>query len=215
MKRILVVEDDPALNKMLCLNLSVAGFDTCSVQTVGEAFLCADEYHPDLCILDVMLPDASGLELLTPLKAKGIPMIVASAKGDIETKLKGLTNGADDYIVKPFEIIELIARINIVLSHYGKTEEIIKINDVLVSLTERTVKRDGRDIPLTPMEFDLLAVLISNRNTALSREQLLERVWGFLYEGGTRTVDVHIAQLRKKTGLQIVSVPKIGYRLEV
>lgn len=128
--------------------------------------------------------------------------------------MQGLTGGAEDYIVKPFEMPELIVRMEKALVRARKADTIIQIDHLSINTKERTVKNGDTNIPLTPMEYDLLLLLVRNRNVALKREKLLSEVWGILYEGGTRTVDVHIAQLRKKTNLNIVSVPKIGYRLE-
>ena len=142
-------------------------------------------------------------------------MIFLTARGDLEAKLRGLTGGAEDYIVKPFEMMELLVRMEKVLERRGTVEERIVLGNVTIDTKKRAVSRNGSDLNLTPMEFDLLLLLAKKKNMALSRDRLLHEVWGIRYEGGTRTVDVHMAQLRKKTGLNIVSVPKIGYRLEV
>lgn len=128
--------------------------------------------------------------------------------------MQGLTGGAEDYIVKPFEMPELLVRMEKVLSRLGKADTILKIDNILINTREQTAKCGEETIPLTPIEFNLLLLLVRNKNVAFSREKLLADVWGILYEGGTRTVDVHIAQLRKKTQLKIVSIPKVGYRLE-
>ncbi len=216
MRRILIAEDDPAINKMLCMNLGLMGYDTVP-KFDGQQVLddLAGGGSADLALVDVMMPRVDGFQLLEPLKEHGIPVIFLTARGDLEAKLRGLTGGAEDYIVKPFEMMELLVRMEKVLERHGKVESSFLIGDVAIDAQRRTVAKGGIDLNLTPMEFDLLLLLVRKKNVALSRDGLLNEVWGIRYEGGTRTVDVHIAQLRKKTGLPIVSVPKIGYRLEV
>lgn len=216
MRRILIAEDDPAINKMLCMNLGLMGYDTVP-KFDGQQVLddLAGGGSADLALVDVMMPRVDGFQLLEPLKEHGIPVIFLTARGDLEAKLRGLTGGAEDYIVKPFEMMELLVRMEKVLERHGKVESSFLIGDVTIDAQRRTVAKGGIDLNLTPMEFDLLLLLVRKKNVALSRDGLLNEVWGIRYEGGTRTVDVHIAQLRKKTGLPIVSVPKIGYRLEV
>lgn len=216
MRKILIAEDEPAINKMLCMNLELMGYDT-SAKFDGQQVLdyLAGGGGADLALVDVMMPRVDGFRLLEPLKEHGIPVIFLTARGDLEAKLRGLTGGAEDYIVKPFEMMELLVRMEKVLERRGKAQTRFLLGGVAIDAEGRTVTRDGIDLNLTPMEFDLLLLLVRKKNVAMSREGLLNEVWGIRYEGGTRTVDVHIAQLRKKTGLPIVSVPKIGYRLEV
>ena len=215
MSKILVVEDETAINRMLCMNLGIVGYETAAFSD-GQQLLnyLADGGRADLALVDVMLPKVGGFELLEPLKNAGIPVIYLTAMGDLDSKLRGLTGGAEDYIVKPFEMLELLVRIDKVLKRYGRTDEIIRLNGIVIDTGRHTVCRGDENLPLTPMEFDLLLILARNRNLAMSRETLLREIWGTDFEGETRTVDVHIAQLRKKTGLAITSVPKIGYRLE-
>lgn len=216
MKKIFVIEDELAINKMICLNLSVAGYDTTSAYNGREALnLISNGTRFDLALVDVMLPEIDGFSLLAPLKERNIPVIFLTAKGDIESKLQGLTGGAEDYVVKPFEVLELLVRIEKVLERYSTSNPIITIGDIEIDVDSRLVKKNGELLPCTPIEFDLLFLFAKNKNIALGREKLLNEVWSINYEGGTRTVDVHIGQLRKKTGLNIVPVPKIGYRLEV
>lgn len=216
MSKILVAEDELAINKLICMNLSITGYETVSMQNGQEVldYLAAGGLA-DLAIVDVMMPKVDGFSLLSPLKQKSIPVIYLTARGDLESKLKGLTGGAEDYMVKPFEMLELLVRIDMVLKRTGKSEEIISLGCITLNMKKRTVQKSGENISLTPMEYDLLCVLAKNRNIALNREKLLREIWGVDFEGETRTVDVHVAALRKKTGLHIVSVPKIGYRLEV
>ena len=216
MSKILVAEDELAINKLICMNLSITGYETVSMQNGQEVldYLAAGGLA-DLAIVDVMMPKVDGFALLSPLKQKSIPVIYLTARGDLESKLKGLTGGAEDYMVKPFEMLELLVRIDMVLKRTGKSEEIISLGCITLNMKKRTVQKSGENISLTPMEYDLLCVLAKNRNIALNREKLLREIWGVDFEGETRTVDVHVAALRRKTGLHIVSVPKIGYRLEV
>lgn len=216
MRKILVAEDELAINKLICMNLSITGYETVSMQNGQEVldYLAAGGLA-DLAIVDVMMPKVDGFSLLSPLKQKSIPVIYLTARGDLESKLKGLTGGAEDYMVKPFEMLELLVRIDMVLKRTGKSEEIISLGCITLNMKKRIVRKSGENISLTPMEYDLLCVLAKNRNIALNREKLLREIWGVDFEGETRTVDVHVAALRRKTGLHIVSVPKIGYRLEV
>lgn len=216
MNKILVAEDETAINKMICMNLSITGYETISMKDGQEVldYLAAGG-SADLAIVDIMMPRVDGFALLAPLQEKGIPVICLTARGDLESKLKGLTGGAEDYMVKPFEVLELLVRIDKILKRTGKREEILILDRVTLDQKSRKVERDGREISLTPMEYDLLCVLGKNRNIALNREKIISEIWGYGFEGETRTVDVHVASLRKKTGLKIVSVPKIGYRLEV
>ena len=215
MRRILVVEDDEAINKLICMNLNVAGYETVALfdGTAAKSALSSGCVF-DLALLDIMLPQADGFSLLEPLRARGIPAIFLTAKNDLESKLRGLTEGAEDYIVKPFEILELLVRIEKVLSRHGAANDAIVLGEVEIHPLERVVLRCAEPVPLTPIEFDLLLLFARNRNIALSRERLLGSVWGADFLGESRTVDIHISQLRRKTGLCIVSVPKIGYRLE-
>ena len=215
MANILIVEDDLAIRELIKRNLQMVGH-TCRTVAEGDKVIDAiGKECFDLVILDVMLPGASGFEVIQGLK--DIPVIFVTAKGTLEDKLKGLSLGAEDYIVKPFEILELIARVNVVLKRYGTNDTIVTIGDVKIDMKQHIVERAGEIINLTPQEFRLLEVLIHNKNLALSREQLLNLAWDYDYEGESKTVDVHIRKLRQKLGLEeyIKTVSKIGYRLEL
>ena len=216
MSKILVAEDETAINKLICMNLNITGYETVSMPD-GQAVLdyLAEGGSADLAVVDVMMPKVDGFALLPVLQEKKIPVIYLTARGDLESKLKGLTGGAEDYMVKPFEMLELLVRIDMVLKRTGKSNEIFALDDVTLDMEKRIVQKNGEVISLTPMEYDLLCILAKNRNIALNREKILREIWGVDFEGETRTVDVHVAALRRKTGLHIVSVPKIGYRLEV
>lgn len=216
MNKILIAEDELAINKVICMNLNITGYETVSFQDGHEVLdYLAGGGTGDLAIVDVMMPKVDGFALLEPLKQQSIPVIYLTARGDLESKLKGLTGGAEDYMVKPFEMLELLVRIDMILKRTGKSLETLYLGNINVDMKKRTVERNGEPVSLTPMEYDLLCVLGKNRNIAMNRDKLLSEIWGTNFEGESRTVDVHVAALRRKTGLQIVSVPKIGYRLEV
>ncbi len=216
MSKILVAEDELAINKMVCMNLNITGYETVSMQDGQEVldYLAAGQ-SADLAIVDIMMPKVDGFALLEPLNKVGIPVIYLTALGDIESKVRGLSGGAEDYMVKPFEMLELLLRIEKILKRTGKSEDVLKLGDITLDMKKRIVSKENEQISLTPMEYDLLCILAKNRNIALGRDKILHEIWGAGFEGETRTVDVHVAALRKKTGLHIVSVPKIGYRLEV
>lgn len=219
MKRILVIEDETAINDLICMNLEIAGYEPVSFLD-GEEFSHhlnkEDDY--DLALLDIMLPGKDGFALLEELKGHQIPVIYLTAKGDLPSKIKGLKNGAEDYIVKPFEMLELLVRIDKVLSRFqtDKKEEIC-IKDVVINEEKRTVYKDGREVSLQPMEFDCLMTFFKYKNRVLTREQMLNILWGVDFEGESRTVDVHVGNLRKKLDFSdvIITVPRVGYRMEI
>ena len=216
MSKILVAEDELAINKMICMNLNITGYETVSMQDGQEVldYLAAGQ-SADLAIVDIMMPKVDGFALLEPLNKAGIPVIYLTALGDIESKVRGLSGGAEDYMVKPFEMLELLLRIEKILKRTGKSEDVLKLGDITLDMKKRIVSKENEQISITPMEYDLLCILAKNRNIALGRDKILHEIWGAGFEGETRTVDVHVAALRRKTGLHIASVPKIGYRLEV
>ena len=214
---ILIVEDEEAIAKMISMNLKVSNYETKIYTDGSEAAEGLKENHQyDLALLDVMLPGMDGFELFEIVKQYHIPVIFLTAKDDLESKIHGLRGGADDYIVKPFEILELLVRIEKVLERSDKLSNVLKVLDLEINMSEHTVRKNGMEIPLKPKEFELLSVLVRNKNIAISREKLLSMLWGYEYMGETRTVDVHIGQLRKKLGLNdnIKTVSKMGYRLE-
>ncbi len=215
MARILVIEDNKAISNLICMNLSVVGYEAYPLLDGLEAAAAIQSKERfDLAIVDVMLPGCDGFELLPLLSERGIPAIFLTAQNDIESKVRGLKNGAEDYIVKPFEILELLVRIEKVLERRGCLTTVISVDNIVIHIDERIVTLNGQPVYLKPQEFDLLVALAKNKNIAMSREKLLAQAWGFNFMGETRTVDVHVTQLRKKTGLAITTVPKIGYRLE-
>ena len=215
--RILVVEDDTAISELICMNLEVTGYEVVPVLDGNEVEGTLEKEEDfDLALLDIMLPGKDGFELLGVMKKYGIPVIYITAKADVNSKIKGLRSGADDYIVKPFEVLELLVRVEKVLERTGKQKEIIQVKDLEIHLSEHKVTRNGQTVSLKPMEYDLLVLLAKNKNVAFTREQMLNEVWGSNYLGETRTIDVHIGQLRRKLDLSdvIKTIPKIGYRLE-
>ena len=205
--RILVIEDDTAISELISMNLTVAGYDTEALFDGNEVEeLLKTDRNFDLALLDVMLPGKDGFELMDLMKEAKIPVIYLTAKSDVGSKIRGLRSGAEEYIVKPFEVLE----------RTGRQSSRITGGDIEINLNEHQVTKNGQEVSLKPLEYDLLVLLAKNKNMAFTREQLLNQVWGSDYLGETRTVDVHIGQLRKKLELfdVIKTIPKIGYRLE-
>lgn len=214
---ILVIEDEEAINDLICMNLEAVGYHPVPFFDGDRASRHLKENSAyGLVILDVMLPGKDGFELLPELREARIPVIFLTAKSDLGSKIRGLKAGAEDYLVKPFEMLELLVRIEKVLMRKHGVEEYIRIRDVEIFPQQRIVKKGGQEIPFKPMEFDCLLLLAKYKNVALSREQMLNALWGVEFEGETRTIDVHVGRIRKKLGFQdvIKTVPRIGYRLE-
>jgi DNA-binding response OmpR family regulator len=214
MIKILIVEDEAAIANLVRMNLRNAGYD-CTVAYSGtEGADRLAEQNFDLCILDIMLPGIDGYELLEYAKGLDIPVIFLTAKGETLDKVKGLREGAEDYITKPFEILELLARVENVLRRYHKAAQEFDTCGLHINIPSRTVTRDGKNIDLTYKEFDLLLLFVRNRGVALYREMIYEQVWDSPYMGDSRTVDLHVQRLRKKAGLEheIEAVYKVGYR---
>jgi DNA-binding response OmpR family regulator len=213
---ILIVEDEIAIAELIELQVKLAGHSAKALLR-GDAVLdSVRSERPDLVILDVMLPGRDGFSIMRDLRPLGVPVIFLTAKERVEDRVAGLALGADDYVLKPFAAIELIARIEAVLRRCAKGAAVFCLDDVEVRLDERAVFRGGQRVELTAREFELLRTLVENKNLALSRDKLLELAWGFDFMGETRTVDVHVQRLRKKLGLEdrIKTVFKHGYRLE-
>lgn len=217
MRKILIVDDEERIRELIKMNLELAGYE-CSEAEDGEAAIeKMKEMKPDLALLDIMLPKKNGYEIAEDFIKADIPIIFLTAKDSVVDKVKGLKLGADDYIVKPFESMELLARIEAVLRRKGKDNEEFEFKGVKINFSTREVKVNNEPVEVTAQEFSLLEVLIKNKNLALSREKLLESAWGYDYYGDTRTVDMHIQRLRKKLNWEnvIVTVFKYGYRLEI
>ncbi len=216
MLKVLVVEDDQSISDLIRMNLEIAGYETLQAYDGREALDFLDREVLHIVILDVMLPGMSGFDILQELKRRGLPVIFLTAKDQMSDKVRALNLGADDYMVKPFEAVELIARMTAVLRRYRSNDSIF-IRDLAICLDERVVRKKGQEVYLTHKEFELLSLFIQNQAIALSREQILDHVWGFDYLGETRTVDMHVQRLRSKLGLQdaIVTIYKIGYRFDL
>ncbi len=217
--KILVIEDDTAISELICMNLEAAGyapiplFDGLEVQRRLEN---GEDTDAALALVDVMLPGRDGFALMEDLQGWQIPVIYLTAKDDVLSKVHGLKAGAEDYIVKPFEVLELLVRMEKVLKRTGRGREKLLIRDVVIDLREHCVTKAGKPVALKPMEYELLVALAQSKNVAFSRDELLDQVWGVDYAGETRTVDVHIGKLRKKLDFYDVirTVSKTGYRLE-
>jgi DNA-binding response OmpR family regulator len=198
------------------MSLTKVGYNcTCAYDGIIAADILEKERF-DLILLDIMLPGANGYELMEYIQPMEIPVIFLTAKGMVEDKVRGLRMGADDYIVKPFEIIEMLARVETVLRRYHKLDRMIEIAGLSIDTRSMVVKRDGEEIPLTRKEYDLLLLFARNPGTALYRDTIYDRVWGGDYFGDSRTIDLHVQRVRKKVGWEdkLQSVYKVGYRLE-
>lgn len=218
MARIMIVEDEPAIADLLNMHLKLAGHERIMAYDGASALDALTRVTPDLILLDAMLPGVDGFSVMERIAHRAIPVIFLTAKSSLPDKVRALSLGADDYIVKPFEAPELLLRIGAVLRRTQPAEtRVVRIGNAEVRLDEHVVLVSGQAIELTAKEFSLLEVLIRNRNIALSRDRLLELVWGYDYCGETRTVDVHVQRLRAKLNFEdrIKTVYKVGYRLEV
>lgn len=215
--RVLIVEDERPISNLIRLSLCKEGFAcTCAYDGMSAADLLA-EHRYDLVLLDVMLPHLDGFELMEYIRPLEIPVIFLTAKDSVADRVKGLRLGAEDYIGKPFEIIELLARIDVVLRRYQKGELVLRIGGLEIDTRSMQARRDGREIGLTKTEYDLLLLFARNPRRALYRETIYERVWGGEYPYGSKAVDLHVQRLRKKVGWEkeLQAVNRVGYRLEV
>lgn len=217
MNRILIVEDEEAISTLIKMNLTRAGYqcETAFDGVTAANFLQEKNY--DLVLLDVMLPGMNGYEVLEYAKALETPVIFLTAMGETGQKVKGLMAGAEDYIAKPFELTELIARVTTVLRRYNKTTQYLRFLDIEIDTEAMTVTKGGTPVKLTHKEYELLVLFARNRNRTLYRETIYENVWGGEYSDRGRTVDLHVHRLKKKLDLEehIVAMYKIGYRLEL
>ena len=217
MQTILVCDDDKEIVEAIEIYLQQEGYHILKAYDGEEALKLIRENKYNIILLDVMLPKINGFELLEYIRPLQIPVIFLTAKAHVSDRVKGLRLGAEDYIIKPFEIIELLARVETVLRRYHKANKILSVYDITVDTLSRIVKKSGEPVSLTVKEYDLLVLFLQNPNIALFRDRIYERVWGEAYMGDSRTVDLHVQRMRKKLGLEdkIVPVYKIGYRLEV
>lgn len=216
MLKILIAEDEEPIANLLRMNLRKAGYECTCAYDGEEAADKMEEGHFDLLLLDIMLPKIGGYELMEYAKTLGLPVIFITAMGTTENKVTGLKMGAEDYISKPFEVVELLARVETVMRRYHKIGKTIKILDVEIDLSSRVVLQNGKQVVLTLKEYELLLFFARNPNIALYREVIYEQVWEKEYTGDSRTVDLHVQRLKKKLkwDRHISAVYKIGYRLE-
>ena len=217
MIKILVVEDEKPISDLIKLNLRKEGFECTQVYDGLDAIDLIDKEHFDLVLLDIMLPGADGFEVMEYIRPLQIPVIFITAKSALDDRLHGLTSGAEDYMIKPFEPSELIARVNIVLRRFDKGEKVLTFGDLVVNTESREVTKAGEEVRLTPKEYELLVLLIRNKNITLYRDRIYEEVWGGETDFETRTVDIHIQRLRKKEGLKdsLQTVYNLGYKIKV
>lgn len=216
MAHILIVEDEENIARMIAATLEMAGY-TC--QSCGDGSKAVELVQPgvfDLVLLDVMLPGMDGFSVMEHLRGVGVPVIFLTAVQQVGDKVRGLRLGAEDYITKPFETLELLARVEVVLRRRGGGVRVLTYGPIVQNLDSHTVTLDGDLVPLAPKEFELLRVFLQHQDLALSRERLLSMVWGYEYQGESRTVDIHVQRLRQKLNLaqNLVTLPRIGYRLE-
>ena len=213
---VLLAEDDPQIAGLIVMTLEIAGYRCIWKASGTEALKQIHEGGFELALLDVMLPGIDGYGLLTELKRKNVPAIFVTARSELKDRVVGLRMGAEDYILKPFEPLELLARVEAALRRLPSEDSALSVGDVTVIPSSHTVLHKGEAVPLTPLEYALLEFLIRHKNIAYSREQLLDAIWGYDFFGNTRTVDMHIQKLRVKLGLEdrIRTIHKMGYRLE-
>ena len=217
MLRVLIVEDEKPISNLIRLSLTKEGFHcTCAYDGAEAADLLEREPSFDLILLDVMLPEVDGFELMEYIRPLEIPVIFLTAKGAVADRVKGLRLGAEDYIVKPFDTIELLARVDVVLRRYKKCDMVLEIGGVKIDTASMRVWRGEEEISLTKTEYDLLLLFARNPRRAMYRETIYERVWGEEYPFGSKAVDLHVQRLRKKVGWETMlrAVNKVGYRLE-
>lgn len=215
MNKILVVEDEISIAEMVKLCLSKNGY-FCEIANDGmTASKSIEENRYDLILLDIMLPDFDGYELMEYIKQYNVPVIFVTAKTAVFDRVKGLKLGAEDYIIKPFDLDELLARIATILRRFNKTQSILQEGTIKINTLERAVFKNNQLVSLTAKEYDLILYLMRNKNIALSREQIFEQVWQELYFGNTRTIDLHIQRIKKKLDLgdAIETIYKFGYKL--
>ena len=217
MIKILIVDDEKPICDLIDMNLTAAGYSCVAVQDGLSAVDAVEEGAFDLVLLDIMLPGADGYDVMEYIKPLKVPVIFISAKHEVKDRVKGLRLGADDYLIKPFDVTELLARVEAVLRRYNKADKKLTVGEIEIDLEARRVRRAGNPVPLTSKEFDLLMLFAENRNVALFRENLYERVWDDEYYANSRTLDLHVQRLRRKLGWEknLVAVYKVGYRLEI
>lgn len=217
MIKILIVDDEKPICDLIDINLSAAGYHCKTVQDGLKAIDLIEREQFDLILLDIMLPGADGYDIMEYIRPLKIPVIFITAKHEVKDRVKGLKLGAEDYLVKPFDVVELVARVEVVLRRFQKTGRILQAGDVTVDLEARKVTKAGKPVVLTNKEYGLLVLFIQNKNVALFKENLYEKVWGDEYIADSRTLELHVQRLRKKMCWEnnLLAVYKVGYRLEI
>lgn len=217
MVHILIVDDEKPISDLLRITLTNAGYKCTCAYTGSAAADLIERQSFDLILLDIMLPEIDGFELMEYIQTIGTPVVFLTAKISLNDKIKGLRLGAEDYIVKPFEVLEVLARVEGILRRHGSLQNSIYVDDVEINTAAMQVLQKGREVSLTPKEYELLLLFARNPGIVLYKDTIYERVWGGEYPEKTRTVELHIQRLKKKLGWseQIKSVYMVGYRLEV
>ncbi len=213
---ILIVEDEIHIAKMIETTLSIGGYKGHICNNGKEAVERVLEEKFDLILLDVMLPDINGFQVIEEIRCKEVPVIFLTAMQDVLDKVRGLKLGAEDYVVKPFEAVELLARIEVVLRRTHRNKNILNYKDIVVDIDKHIVKINDIVVNLTPKEFEILVFFIQHVDIAITRERLLAAVWGYEFVGESRTIDIHVQHVRRKMNLNhhLITIPKLGYRLE-
>ena len=214
---ILVVEDERRIRDVVRDYFTAHGADCDLARNGEEALDLLRDHEYDAILRDILMPGLDGYAVCRAVREKSeVPVIFLTARQEVSDKVRGLKLGAEDYIVKPFEAVELLARIEVVLRRVNRGNTVLHYENIVVNLDEHTVRQDGKMVSLTPKEFDVLVFFMQNLDVALTRERLLSHVWGYEFAGESRTVDIHVQQVRRKLCLQskLVTIPKLGYRLE-
>ena len=217
MIKILIVDDEKPICDLIDINLTAAGYQCKAVQDGLQAIDLIEKENFALILLDVKLPGADGYDIMEYIRPLKVPVIFITAKHEVKDRVKGLRLGAEDYLVKPFEVVELVARVEVVLRRFNKTQKLLQAGDVVVDVEARKVTKAGVPVVVTNKEYGLLVLFIRNKNVALFKENLYEKVWGDEYIADSRTLELHVQRLRKKMGWEhnLVAVYKVGYRLEI
>lgn len=217
MIKILVVDDEKPICDLIDINLSAAGYHCKTVQDGLQAIDMIENEEFDLILLDIMLPGADGYDIMEYIRPLKVPVIFITAKHEVKDRVKGLKLGAEDYLIKPFDVVELVARVEVVLRRFNKTQKTLTAGDVSVDTEARKVTKAGKPVVLTNKEYGLLVLFIRNKNVALFKETLYEKVWEDEYIADSRTLELHVQRLRKKLSWEkcLVAVYKVGYRLEL
>lgn len=216
MINILIIEDDENISKVIKATLQMVNYDSFCCFDGKSGIEEALKGGYDVILLDIMLPEMNGFEVMEHIKDCGVPVIFLTAMQDVTDKVRGLRLGAEDYIVKPFEALELLARIDVVLRRSNKTQNTLVYEDIVVDINRHSATQNGNEVQLTPKEFDVLVYFLQHTDIAITKECLLSNVWGYEFAGESRTVDIHVQQLRRKLNLKdkLITIPKLGYRLD-